>query len=46
VNRDVAAQREGFEVELIGERRPALRLAEPAFDPKGPAHAGMMERPC
>src|SRR5258708_3447201 len=35
VNRDVAAHTEGFEVELIGERRPALRLAEPAFDPKG-----------
>ncbi|HLQ11687.1 MAG TPA: FAD-dependent oxidoreductase [Steroidobacteraceae bacterium] len=35
VNRDVAAQSEGFEVELLGERRPALRLSEPAFDPKG-----------
>ncbi|HKC15827.1 MAG TPA: FAD-dependent oxidoreductase [Steroidobacteraceae bacterium] len=35
VNREVAAQIEGFEVELIGERRPALRLLEPAFDPKG-----------
>jgi dimethylglycine dehydrogenase len=35
VGRDVAAQIEGFEVELLGERRPALRLAEPAFDPQG-----------
>ncbi len=35
VRRDAAAHTEGFEVELIGERRPALRLAEPAFDPKG-----------
>ena len=25
----------GFEVELIGERRPALRLATPAVDPTG-----------
>jgi dimethylglycine dehydrogenase len=35
VRREAAAQVEGFEVELIGERRPALRLAEPAFDPQG-----------
>jgi dimethylglycine dehydrogenase len=25
----------GFEIEIIGERRPAVRLAEPAFDPSG-----------
>jgi dimethylglycine dehydrogenase len=24
-----------FEIEIIGERRPAVRLAEPAFDPSG-----------
>ena len=35
VNNDVAGETSGFAVELIGERRAALRLAEPAFDPKG-----------
>jgi dimethylglycine dehydrogenase len=35
VNRDVAAAMSGFEVELIGERRPAIRLAAAAFDPQG-----------
>ncbi len=25
----------GFEIEIIGERRPAVRLAAPAFDPTG-----------
>ena len=35
VNKDVAGETSGFAVELIGERRAALRLAEPAFDPKG-----------
>jgi dimethylglycine dehydrogenase len=35
VNRDVAHQTDGFEVELIGERRPAMRLSAPAFDPDG-----------
>ena len=35
VNRDVAHQTDGFEVELIGERRPAVRLSAPAFDPDG-----------
>ena len=35
VNKDIASETAGFEVELIGERRPAARLAEPAFDPKG-----------
>ena len=35
VNRAVAEHTSGFEVELIGERRPARRLAEPAFDPQG-----------
>jgi dimethylglycine dehydrogenase len=35
VDKAVAAQLGGFEVELIGERRPARRLAEPALDPSG-----------
>ena len=30
-----AAATTGFEVELIGERRSAVRLAAPAFDPQG-----------
>jgi hypothetical protein len=25
----------GFEIEIIGERRPALRLEEAPFDPSG-----------
>jgi dimethylglycine dehydrogenase len=35
VDRKVAGATTGFEVELIGERRPAVRLAVPAFDPQG-----------
>jgi len=35
VNKDVAAASTGFEVELIGERRKATRLAQPPFDPTG-----------
>jgi dimethylglycine dehydrogenase len=35
VDRDAAQATTGFAVELIGERRPALRLAAPAFDPSG-----------
>jgi dimethylglycine dehydrogenase len=35
VDKTVADALGGFEVELIGERRPALRLAAPAFDPQG-----------
>ena len=35
VTRDVAEQAAGFEVELIGERCPAVRLGTPAFDPGG-----------
>ncbi|MGB8328091.1 MAG: FAD-dependent oxidoreductase [Steroidobacteraceae bacterium] len=35
VRREVAAETKGFQVELIGERRTATRLTEPAFDPKG-----------
>jgi dimethylglycine dehydrogenase len=32
---ELAAARDGFEIELIGERRKATRLAAPAFDPQG-----------
>ena len=35
VENEVASASSGFEVELIGERLSAVRLAEPAFDPKG-----------
>jgi len=35
VDRDVAEHTTGFEVELIGERRAAVRLAAAAFDPDG-----------
>ncbi|HUO81143.1 MAG TPA: FAD-dependent oxidoreductase [Steroidobacteraceae bacterium] len=35
VDKAVAAATAGFEVELIGERRPATRLAGAAFDPDG-----------
>lgn len=31
----LAAAQGGFEIEIIGERRPAHRLDEPVFDPKG-----------
>ena len=32
---ELAAADEGFEIEIIGERRPALRLKEAPFDPTG-----------
>jgi dimethylglycine dehydrogenase len=35
VEKAVADEITGFEVELIGERRAAVRLAEAAFDPSG-----------
>ena len=35
VNNNVAAATSGFEVELLGARHTAVRLAQPAFDPKG-----------
>lgn len=31
----LAGETTGFEIEIIGERRPARRLAEPLFDPSG-----------
>ena len=31
----LAAANSGFEIEIIGERRKAVRLDEPLFDPKG-----------
>jgi dimethylglycine dehydrogenase len=35
VNADISAATRGFEVEIIGERRGATRLAAAAFDPQG-----------
>jgi len=29
------ASAQGFEIEIIGERRPATRLDAPAYDPEG-----------
>lgn len=35
VEKDAAVATTGFTVELIGQRRAAVRLTEPAFDPRG-----------
>jgi dimethylglycine dehydrogenase len=35
VEKAVAAATAGFEIEIIGDRRPATRLDAPAFDPQG-----------
>jgi dimethylglycine dehydrogenase len=35
VPRDLAANGAGFEIEILGERRPARIQAEPLFDPEG-----------
>ncbi|MBV8426707.1 MAG: aminomethyltransferase family protein, partial [Hyphomicrobiales bacterium] len=35
VPKEVASETSGFEIEIIGDRRKATRLAEPIFDPKG-----------
>lgn len=35
VPRALAGERRGFEIEIIGERRPARILAEPPYDPSG-----------
>lgn len=35
VPRDLATAGSGFEIEIIGARRPATRLDAPAFDPEG-----------
>jgi dimethylglycine dehydrogenase len=35
VPKEIAAETEGFEIEIIGERRKATRLQAPIFDPKG-----------
>ena len=35
VPKEVASEISGFEIEIIGDRRKATRLAEPIFDPKG-----------
>ena len=34
----------GFEIEIIGERRPAVRLAAPAYDPAGAAMRSLTGR--
>lgn len=35
VDHDIAADQTGLEIHVLGERRPATVLAEPAYDPKG-----------
>jgi dimethylglycine dehydrogenase len=35
IEKELAAANEGFEIEIIGERRPATRLDAPIFDPQG-----------
>jgi dimethylglycine dehydrogenase len=35
IEKDLAGADSGFEIEIIGERRPAVRLAAPAYDPQG-----------
>jgi len=35
VPKQLAEADSGFEIEIIGERRPAVRLSEPAYDPSG-----------
>jgi len=35
IEKEAAQATDGFEVEIIGERRPARRLAAPAYDPEG-----------
>jgi dimethylglycine dehydrogenase len=32
---ELACEVKGFEVEVVGRRRPATRAAEPLFDPSG-----------
>ena len=43
VPKELAQADEGFEIEIMGERRPARRLDGAAFDPEGSAHAGVTE---
>jgi dimethylglycine dehydrogenase len=35
IEKELATADDGFEIEIIGERRPALRLDAPIFDPQG-----------
>ena len=35
IDKAQAERADGFEIEIIGERRPAVRLAAPAYDPAG-----------
>ncbi len=39
------AESEGFEIEILGERRPAVRLSGALFDPDGVPHAGVKQGP-
>ena len=40
VEKELAGADSGFEIEIIGERRPAMRLDAPAYDPAGLAMRG------
>ena len=40
VEKELADAATGFEIEIIGERRPAIRLDTPAYDPAGLAMRG------
>ena len=40
VEKELAGADSGFEIEIIGERRPAIRLDGPAYDPAGLAMRG------
>jgi dimethylglycine dehydrogenase len=35
VPKELATESDGFEIEIIGDRRKASRLSDPLFDPKG-----------
>ena len=35
ITKELARADDGFEIEIIGERRPATRLDAPIFDPQG-----------
>ncbi|MBV8662145.1 MAG: aminomethyltransferase family protein, partial [Hyphomicrobiales bacterium] len=35
IEKELASVDGGFEIEIIGERRPAVRLSAPAYDPQG-----------
>ena len=37
IEKEHADAQDGFEIEIIGEKRPAVRLAAPPYDPTGAA---------